>query len=245
MDAAGQELSPCSEPKARELVAAGRAHILSEQPFAIQLAYVVNLPESSPPTVETERQGGRLLLHICCGPCATYTTQRLRELGYDVTGLWYNPNIHPFSEHERRQETLGQFAQQADLEVIACEGYEMPEFLWRVVGHERYRERCLICYEMRLRRTAQVAAERGFDAFTTTLLISPYQDQAAIRRIGEELAEEMGVSFFFENLRRGFAEHHRMSRELNLYIQRYCGCIYSEWEALDVSAPTHAPRKPR
>ncbi len=96
--------------------------------------------------------------------------------------------------------------------------------------------RCQVCYRLRLERTAQVAARKGFDAFTTTLLISPYQDQAAIRTIGQEMADVYGVEFYFENFRRGWAEHFQMTREHDLYSQRYCGCIYSEWEAQDPSA---------
>jgi hypothetical protein len=106
------------------------------------------------------------------------------------------------------------------------------------VGQETFRQRCRICYRLRLERTARTAAREGYDAFTTTLLISPYQDQAAIQEIGPELAERYGVSFYFENFRRGWAEHGQMVREHELYSQRYCGCVYSEWEALDRSAST-------
>jgi predicted adenine nucleotide alpha hydrolase (AANH) superfamily ATPase len=105
-------------------------------------------------------------------------------------------------------------------------------------GRERFRVRCRVCYRMRLERTAQVAAQQGFDAWTTTLLISPYQDQAAIHRLGQEIAAAHHVSFFFENFRRGWAEHYQMTHEHELYSQRYCGCLYSEWEARDRTAAT-------
>ncbi len=176
--------------------------------------------------------GKRLLLHICCGPCATWSVLHLREAGWDVTGYWYNPNIHPFSEHERRRENLVSFAEQAGLSMVWDPGYEMPAFLRAVVGQEAFRERCKVCYWMRLERTARAAAAGGYDAFCTTLLISPYQDQAAIRRISDELGAVYGVPFYFENLRRGYAETPRLAKQFELYRQRYCGCMYSEYEAL-------------
>ncbi|MCD6519925.1 MAG: epoxyqueuosine reductase QueH [Anaerolineae bacterium] len=244
LDARGKELSPCSEDRARKLVQTGKAELLSEDPLVIRLYRTVELPPPKPREAETHPlQGKKLLLHICCGPCATYSVKRLREEGAEVTGYWFNPNIHPYSEHERRRESLAHLAEQIELPMIWEPGYEMPTFLRAVVGHERFGERCLICYRMRLERTAQVAAREGFELFTTTLLISPYQNQRAIKHIGEELAEQYGVPFYFENLRRGFAEHYRLAREYGLYMQRYCGCIYSEWESLDPEASTHPRRR--
>ena len=163
---------------------------------------------------------------------------RLRELGAEVTGHWFNPNIHPYSEHERRRESLARYADEIALTMIWEPGYEMPAYFRAVVGHELFGERCRICYRQRLERTAKRAAEQGMDRFSTTLLISPYQDQAAIRELGEALGQEHGAPFYFENMRRGFAEHHRLAREHALYQQRTCGCLYSEWESLDPQAST-------
>lgn len=184
----------------------------------------------------------RILAHVCCAPCATYPVARLRQQDYKVTGFWYNPNIHPFAEHEKRRESLVSFAQRVNLPMLwavydsaasdAAESYtDMPAFFRAVAGRERFRERCALCYRMRLQRTAQQARKGGYDAFTTTLLISPYQDQNLIREIGEELATEYEIVFYFENFRRGWAERGRLAREYGLYLQRYCGCLYSEWEA--------------
>jgi predicted adenine nucleotide alpha hydrolase (AANH) superfamily ATPase len=170
-------------------------------------------------------------LHICCGPCSTYSIKRLREQGFDVTGFWYNPNIHPFAEHERRRECIQAYAREVGLAMIEWQDYEMTAYFRAVIGHEAFGERCALCYRLRLECTAEVARQKGFDAFTTTLLISPYQQQALIRRIGEELAAPRGLEFYFENLRRGWSERGHMAREHHLYEQRYCGCIYSEWEA--------------
>ncbi|MGQ9492193.1 MAG: epoxyqueuosine reductase QueH [Anaerolineae bacterium] len=231
LDTDGQRLSPCSFQRAQQLLAQGRARLISQDPFTIQLPYAVSLQSRTEiATVQETGEGKRLLLHICCGPCSTYTIQRLREQGFDLTGLWYNPNIHPFAEHERRRECIQSYAAEIELPMI-WETYDMPTYFRAVAGHEAFGERCAICYRLRLERTAQIAQQQGFDAFTTTLLISPYQQQALIRSIGEELASQYGVQFYFENLRRGWSERGRMAREHSMYQQRYCGCIYSEWEA--------------
>jgi predicted adenine nucleotide alpha hydrolase (AANH) superfamily ATPase len=250
LNANGQQLSPTTPKKARQLIAQGKAAVVSEEPFTIQLPYSVELPPR-PEEPEKPGEGKRILLHICCGPCSTYPIKRLREEGFQVTGFWYNPNIHPWQEHQRRRESLQKYAEAVELPVIWYEKYEMPLYLRAVVGHEKFRERCRLCYRMRLEKTAQVAAEgspstgsgrspstgsgRSFDAFTTTLLISPHQDQALIRRIGEEVAEVYGVDFYFENFRRGWSERGRLTHEHDLYRQQYCGCIYSEWERYTTS----------
>jgi predicted adenine nucleotide alpha hydrolase (AANH) superfamily ATPase len=236
-DATGQKLAPCSAAKALALVQAGEAELLSQEPLAIRLFKTVALPQRlapEPPALA----GQTVLLHICCAPCATYVVRWLRGLEAQVTGHWFNPNIHPFSEHQRRRETLARYAQEIALPVIWEEGYEATTFFRVVVGHEAFRERCVLCYRLRLERTARVAAAQGFAFFSTTLLISPYQDQRALRQIGEELGATYGVRFYGENLRRGFAEHHRLAQEAGLYRQKYCGCLYSEWEALDRQAWT-------
>jgi predicted adenine nucleotide alpha hydrolase (AANH) superfamily ATPase len=239
LDAGGRRLSATSEEKARRLLGDGKAILVQQEPLTIRLTYAVDLPPR--PQLEPETPPGhpkRILLHVCCAPCATYTVKRLRELAFDVTGYWYNPNVHPFSEHERRREALVQYAAQIDLPVIWEPGYEIVAFMRAIHGQERFRMRCPICYRIRLERTAQVAAREGFNAFTTTLLISPYQDQESIRAIGQRAAAEHGPEFYFENFRRGWAEHSSMTREHGLYSQRYCGCVYSEWEALDRGAVT-------
>ena len=234
LDANGQQLSPATAEKARKLIAQGKAAPVSEEPFTIQLSYSVELPPK-PREIERERvgEGKCILLHICCGPCSTYPIERLREEGFQVMGFWYNPNVHPWQEHQRRRESVQKYAEAVDLPVIWHEKYEMPLYFRAVVGHEEFRERCRICYQMRLEKTARVAAEGGFDGFTTTLLISPYQDQALIRQIGEGVAEKWGagaLEFYFENFRRGWSERGRLTCEHDLYRQSYCGCIYSEWE---------------
>jgi len=244
LDAEGRRLSPTDEDNARRLVRQAKAELVSADPLTIRLCYAVQIPSTPQPEPEPlPGEGKRVLLHICCAPCATYSVVRLRALGFAVTAFWHNPNIHPFNEHERRRETLAHYAAEIDLPVAWEPGYEVVGFMRAINGHERFRERCRICYEIRLERTAQVAGREGFDTFTTTLLISPYQDQEAVLALGEAAAARHGVSFFFENLRRGWADHFGAVREHELYSQRYCGCLYSEWEALDRSADTY-PREP-
>jgi len=146
----------------------------------------------------------------------------------EPTALWYNPNIHPFLEHQRRLDSMRSFAETARLPLVVPDGYDMVPFLRLVAGHEA--NRCGDCYRLRLSRAAAAAREQGLAAFTTTLLISPYQDHDLLREVGEEVARQHGVEFYYEDLRPGFGESRRLTRELGLYRQRYCGCIYSEWE---------------
>lgn len=169
-----------------------------------------------------------ILLHCCCGPCAAYSIRWLREHQFEVTGFWYNPNIHPFTEHQNRLAAAQTLSERFGFPLIVSEGYEMMAYFRAVVGKEG--SRCLECYRMRLERTARTAAEKGFPRFTTTLLISPYQNQTAIQEIGMEMARRNGVEFYYHDFTDGFRESQRMARELDLYRQKYCGCLYSEWE---------------
>ena len=170
----------------------------------------------------------RVLVHSCCAHCAAYTIEHWRQQGYEVSALWYNPNIHPYTEHQKRLEAMQTLAEEMNFPLIDRGGYDIADYFRGVVGNEA--ERCGHCFRLRLTRTADTAREMGFDAFTTTLLISPHQDQALIRQIGEEVAEEWGVEFYCENFRRGWSERGRLTHEHDLYRQQYCGCIYSEWE---------------
>jgi predicted adenine nucleotide alpha hydrolase (AANH) superfamily ATPase len=226
LDARGKELSPCAVGRAQQLVANGRAQWVPGEPPTIQLPYEVALPPKPQRGGPTVVPGTRLLLHICCGPCATYPVRRLRELGFDVLGHWYNPNIQPAAEYAGREESARAFARLAGLP-LAVGRYEPDRFEEAVRGHEQRPERCRHCYRLRLEEAARAARERGIETMTTTLLISPYQDQAALREIGEEVAGRRGLRFFFENLRRGWSQRGRLAREHDLYLQQYCGCRFS------------------
>ena len=226
LDARGRELSPCDVARARKLTDAGRARWLPGEPPAIQLSYEVELPPGRGQPAPAVAPGTPLLLHVCCGPCATYPVPHLRELGFQVLGHWYNPNIQPAVEYARREESARVYAQQVGLPLVAG-SYEPERFERAVRGREQRPARCRRCYRLRLEEAARVARQQGIENITTTLLISPYQDQAAIREIGEAVAGEHGLRFYFENLRRGWSRRGRLAREYGLYLQQYCGCRFS------------------
>ena len=167
-----------------------------------------------------------MLLHVCCGPCALYPLRVLREAGHLVTGFFYNHNIHPFQEYERRLSAARQMAEQMQMPLLVRDDYDLEEFLANVAAAPG--ERCGYCYASRLRVSAQVAAEQGFQAFTSSLLYSRYQRHDDIRTAGEQAGLEHGVPFLYQDFRPGWQEGIRISKELGLYRQQYCGCVYSE-----------------
>ena len=170
----------------------------------------------------------KLLLHICCAPCTVYPLQILRLDEHEVCGLFYNPNIHPYREYEKRLDTLQAYANQCGLSVTYKKDYNMEEFLRNVAFREK--DRCRYCYYDRLQHTAHQAREGGFEGFTTTLLYSKYQDHEMIKNIGESIAIEKRITFYYWDFREGWAEGIKASKEMGLYRQQYCGCIYSEKE---------------
>lgn len=157
----------------------------------------------------------KLLLHTCCGPCTTYVYDQLQSADFEVKGFFYNPNIHPQSEYERRLLTMEHYATAVGLKVI----YDREE------DPALKPEDCEKCYRVRLLKTAQYAVRLGFDCFSTTLLISPYQKHDLLKETGEKIALEIGVKFYYNDFRPGFAESRRMSKALKLYMQKYCGCV--------------------
>jgi hypothetical protein len=171
----------------------------------------------------------KLLLHICCAPCLIYPLEKLRVLNFSVSGLFYNPNIHPYLEYKNREDALKYISEINTIKITYAE-YLPEEFFRKVSFKEKKPERCIACWQMRIRKTARIAREKGFDYFSTTLLVSPYQDINLLKKIGEELAREEKINFYYEDFRPGFKEAHRKARELNIYCQKYCGCIYSEIE---------------
>ena len=173
----------------------------------------------------------RILLHVCCGPCAAYPFRSLREQGHEVTGLFYNPNIHPYREFRRRLDTVRQFAEAAGCPMEIDDQYGLTEFLRRVVFHEA--ARCSRCYDLRLAAVAARAAAGGFDAFSSTLLYSIYQNHQLLKIRGEQLANTHGIEWHYEDFRTGWQEGIDESVRLGLYRQPYCGCIYSEQERYD------------
>ncbi|MFH1644842.1 MAG: epoxyqueuosine reductase QueH [Candidatus Omnitrophota bacterium] len=169
----------------------------------------------------------KLLLHICCANCAIYCTKRLRGMGYAVEGFFYNPNIHPLAEYSRRRDSLEKLEEEIGLKVLYFRDFIFEDY-FRKISLNEDEHRCQLCWRLRLTQTAEYASEKGFDLFSTTLLISPYQDQEKIKLLGEELSGEFSVQFVFENFRKGFSQSQKESKEMGLYRQNYCGCIYSE-----------------
>ncbi|VVB92902.1 putative BCR [uncultured archaeon] len=169
----------------------------------------------------------RILVHICCAPCFTYPHERLIGEGHDVTGFFFNPNIHPYSEYKKRMESLEKYAELKGTRIIYKNDYDIESYLRGALGSS---DRCEFCYNMRLKETAIAAKSLGFDAFTTTLLISPYQKHEVLASAGKKIAGEYGIVFYYEDFRIGYGKSREMARALDLYMQKYCGCIFSEKE---------------
>jgi predicted adenine nucleotide alpha hydrolase (AANH) superfamily ATPase len=169
-----------------------------------------------------------VLVHACCAHCTAYTVEHWRKEGYEVTALWYNPNIHPFTEHNLRLEAMRSLSLNMGFPLVVVEGYDFKEYFRLVAGHED--ERCGYCFEMRLDRVAKKAKELGIEAFTTSLLISPHQKHDLSREIGEKVASQNGVKFLYADLRKRYSDSRHITKPMELYRQQYCGCIYSEYE---------------
>jgi predicted adenine nucleotide alpha hydrolase (AANH) superfamily ATPase len=170
----------------------------------------------------------RLLMHICCSNCSIYPLQAFLAKGIEVTGFWFNPNIHPYTEYSQRLDSLSRLQKIWNLDIEYDENYALDDFLKSVVG--RGAGRCEICYKIRLEKTATAARRMGIGGFTTSLLASPYQKFDMIVSIGEEIGRIHSVPFYYEDLRQGWNISRSIAAEFGLYRQKYCGCIYSEME---------------
>jgi len=176
-----------------------------------------------------------LLLHICCGPCACYPLKKLREEGISVTGFFFNPNIHPYTEWERRLKTAEQFAESREMPLIVDKNYGLREFVKRVfpvldepITLKLAKKRCGVCWAWRLEAAAKLAKQNGFEAFSSSLFYSIYQDHELMKKIAQNLEKKYEIKFFYEDFRVGWDEGIKISRELELYRQPYCGCVFSE-----------------
>jgi epoxyqueuosine reductase len=170
----------------------------------------------------------KLLMHICCSNCSIYPLQSLLLKNIDVIGLWFNPNIHPYTEYVKRLESLKKLQGIWSLDVEYIDEYPLDDFLKSVVN--KGKDRCALCYTIRLDRTAATAKKMGLDGFTTSLLVSPYQKFGVINEVGNEMARRHGIAFYSEDFRTGWHISKTLSTELELYKQKYCGCVYSEME---------------
>ncbi len=170
----------------------------------------------------------KTLLHICCAPCANQCIDVLRSEGAELTGFWYNSNIHPFTEYRARRNCVREYAASVALPLLERDEYALRPFVRAVA--DNIAGRCVKCYEFRLFAAAQAAKDGGFDCFTSSLFISPYQNHELMRAVAERAAEEVGVPFLYRDFRPYFRAGQERARELGLYIQKYCGCVFSEEE---------------
>ena len=173
----------------------------------------------------------KLLLHTCCAPCSVQCVDSLVAEGIRPDLCWYNPNIHPYTEYLSRRDALRSFAERNELSLIVEDEYLLRPFIKAVSSIEENDTsggRCAFCYWLRLDMAARLASEKGYDAFSTTLLISPYQDHVLIRKTGENLAAGNGLQFLYRDFRPRFRQGQNQAREAGYYMQKYCGCIYSE-----------------
>ena len=170
----------------------------------------------------------KILIHICCAPCAIYPLKILHEEGFETIGFFYKHNIHPYTECMERQKALKHYSQAVNLKVIYQKGYDLEGFIQNVVFRET--DRCLYCYYDRLKSAARIAKRGRFDYYTTTLLYSKFQKHDQIKAIGESAGTAAGVPFYYRDFRKGWKEGIDESKRLGLYRQQYCGCIYSEKE---------------
>jgi len=171
----------------------------------------------------------KIMLHTCCAPCLIYPFEKLKGMGHEVESLFYNPNIHPLSEYKNRKQAVVDYSHACGISAVYPE-YDPAEFFRQVNLKEAAPERCALCWRLRLKRTAQAAKGKRFDAFSTTLLVSPYQDHGMLKSIGDAVSKEEGVGFYYEDFRPGFRKAHEQARTQGIYCQKYCGCIYSEIE---------------
>lgn len=168
----------------------------------------------------------KILLHICCAPCSIYPFSRLINKGFEIKGFYYNPNIYPADEYSKRKDALGVLSKDLELDVDYPQ-YQQDDFFQAIAGKEDVPDRCLICCSLRLRKTAKKAKEESIRAFSTTLLVSPYQNHERLKEIGAGIAKESGIDFYYEDFRVGFKEAYKEAKNRGFYLQKYCGCKYS------------------
>lgn len=173
-----------------------------------------------------------VLLHICCAPCAIHPFEEIKRSGDRCAGLFYNPNIHPYSEYLRRRDALERYAVGSGLSLLISD-YNCEKYFQYIVFNEDPDKRCPVCWWLRMEHTARFAKDKGFDAFTTTLLASPYQDHEKVKEICADVSKKAGVGFYYKDFRPGFRAAHDLAKSKGIYCQNYCGCIYSERERIE------------
>ena len=177
----------------------------------------------------------KLLLHSCCGPCSSYVISYLTNY-FDITILYYNPNIYPYDEYLKRKQEQIKLINEIDcsnnLDIMDCD-YDNDLYEKCIIGLENEPERgnrCMVCYNLRMEKTAKMAKECNYDYFCTTLSVSPYKNSEWINKIGEKLQNKYNVTWLYSDFKKkdGYKQSILLSKKYNLYRQDYCGCIYSK-----------------
>jgi len=169
-------------------------------------------------------------MHMCCAPCATFPVSELKSKGIEIEGLYYNPNIHPYEEFKKREDQVKKLAKIYDLKIHFLPDFEQE--LWEEMKNSD-KNRCNMCYQKRIARLFQFAKLQKFDAVTTSLLVSPYQDHDQIKELGEKYSNKYNIPFYYEDFRVGYREGQKKAKEHGFYQQRYCGCMLSLLETID------------
>ncbi|MDO8427187.1 MAG: epoxyqueuosine reductase QueH [Deltaproteobacteria bacterium] len=192
---------------------------------------------SASPEPDPQKRPASILVHACCGPCSIIPLKTLLKGEAQVSGFFYNPNIHPYSEFKKRLEAVKTLAGYLSVDVICNDDYRPSGFINGMkasvspgLRYPQKGERCSYCYLVRLEETAKAAKANGFDAFSSSLLYSKYQDHEEVKRLGVDLGEKYGIIFYYEDFRAFWQEGVEESRNMGLYRQKYCGCIYSRLE---------------
>lgn len=168
----------------------------------------------------------KLLLHICCAPCAVAIVDKLKEdQDLELGGFFYNPNIHPLEEYRKRKQSVMAMAEEYGLPMDYYDENGLE--YWKKSLNGEKPSRCRVCYTKRLDEAARLAKEKGYDAFTTSLLISPYQDHELLKALGEQTAQKYGLQFYYYDFRELYRKGRNMARAKGYYMQKYCGCMYS------------------
>ena len=177
----------------------------------------------------------KLLLHSCCGPCSSYVISYLTNY-FDITILYYNPNIYPYDEYLKRKQEQIKLINEIDcsnnLDIMDCD-YDNDLYEKCIIGLENEHERgnrCMVCYNLRMEKTAKMAKECNYDYFCTTLSVSPYKNSEWINKIGEKLQNKYNINWLYSDFKKkdGYKQSILLSKKYNLYRQDYCGCIYSK-----------------
>ena len=170
----------------------------------------------------------KLLLHTCCAPCSIECIDALKAENIEITAFWYNPNIHPYKEYQARKNGLEGYAKSIGLPLVVQDNYGLREFITKL--NDDFEHRCSTCYEMRFNETAKYASQNNFDAFCSSLFISPYQNYELMKEYAQKAADKYGIAFYEYDFRPLFRKGQARARELEIYMQKYCGCVFSEEE---------------